>query len=100
MSEPAEEESFDAEKRELCSDGACTGVIGDDGKCRECGKTASGDAAPAGEADADEPEADFKADRGEHVFDDDERALCSDGSCIGLLNSQGICKVCGKPASS
>jgi len=25
-------------KRVLCSDGACIGVIGPDGKCRECGK--------------------------------------------------------------
>lgn len=25
-------------QRELCSDGACTGVIGDDGHCRVCGK--------------------------------------------------------------
>jgi len=27
------------EKRVLCSDGACIGVIGPDGKCKECGKT-------------------------------------------------------------
>jgi hypothetical protein len=26
------------EKRVLCSDGCCTGTIGPDGKCRECGK--------------------------------------------------------------
>jgi hypothetical protein len=28
------------DKRELCSNGACTGVIGDDGKCKVCGKAA------------------------------------------------------------
>lgn len=28
----------DWDKRVLCSDGACIGVIGPDGKCRECGK--------------------------------------------------------------
>lgn len=28
----------DWEKRILCSDGACIGVIGSDGKCKECGK--------------------------------------------------------------
>jgi hypothetical protein len=105
VSETAEEE-FDAEKRELCSDGACTGVIGDDGKCRECGQksegSTSGEAAAASEpaSDSEAPEADFKAERGEHVFEDDQRALCSDGACIGLLNSQGVCKVCGKSASS
>ena len=25
------------------------------------------------------------------------RILCSDESCIGVVNEQGICKVCGKP---
>jgi hypothetical protein len=26
-----------------------------------------------------------------------DRILCSDGACIGVVNEQGICKVCGKP---
>ncbi|MBM4330447.1 MAG: zinc-ribbon domain-containing protein [Thermodesulfobacteriota bacterium] len=26
-----------------------------------------------------------------------QRILCSDGACIGVVNDQGICKVCGKP---
>jgi len=25
------------------------------------------------------------------------RTLCSDGTCIGVINEQGVCKVCGKP---
>jgi hypothetical protein len=25
------------------------------------------------------------------------RTLCSDGTCIGVINKEGICKVCGKP---
>jgi len=25
------------------------------------------------------------------------RILCSDGACIGVVNEQGVCKVCGKP---
>jgi hypothetical protein len=29
----------DWDKRVLCSDGACIGVIGPDGKCKECGKS-------------------------------------------------------------
>ncbi len=29
--------------------------------------------------------------------DFDNRILCSDGACIGVINEQGICKVCGKP---
>jgi hypothetical protein len=27
--------------RKLCSDGACTGVIGPDGHCKQCGKAAA-----------------------------------------------------------
>jgi hypothetical protein len=29
--------------------------------------------------------------------DFDNRVLCSDGTCIGVINEQGVCKVCGKP---
>jgi hypothetical protein len=25
------------------------------------------------------------------------RVLCSDGTCIGVINDMGVCKVCGKP---
>ena len=25
------------------------------------------------------------------------RILCSDGTCIGVINDRGVCKVCGKP---
>ncbi len=28
-----------------------------------------------------------------------QRVLCSDGTCIGVINTEGICKVCGKPYS-
>ncbi len=33
------------------------------------------------------------------VSDDewDRRILCSDGNCIGVIGSDGNCKVCGKP---
>jgi hypothetical protein len=36
----SEDVQFDEEwdKRVLCSDGNCIGVIGPDGKCKECGK--------------------------------------------------------------
>ena len=29
--------------------------------------------------------------------DFDNRILCSDGTCIGVIDEQGVCKVCGKP---
>ena len=34
------EPEFDAAGRELCPDGACVGVIGPDGRCKECGTPA------------------------------------------------------------
>jgi hypothetical protein len=30
----------------------------------------------------------------------DNRVLCSDGNCIGVIGSDGRCKECGKPYSS
>lgn len=26
-----------------------------------------------------------------------ERVLCSDGTCIGVINKNGVCNECGKP---
>jgi hypothetical protein len=39
-----------------------------------------------------EPEADAE-------FDFSSRVLCSDGTCIGVINEQGVCKICGKAYS-
>ena len=36
-------------------------------------------------------------DRYEDTFDPSKRILCSDGTCIGVVNDKGFCKVCGKP---
>jgi len=35
----------------------------------------------------------------EREIDTSERILCSDGSCIGIINQEGICNVCKKPFS-
>ena len=37
------------------------------------------------------------AAEGDDEFDLSSRILCSDEACIGVVNEQGICKVCGKP---
>lgn len=41
---------FDYDARQLCPDGGCTGLIGDDGRCKVCG--ALGEAPPAHRSDA------------------------------------------------
>lgn len=40
-SEASSEEGDDFSERVLCSDEACIGVLGSDGRCRECGKPAN-----------------------------------------------------------
>jgi hypothetical protein len=105
------------ENRVLCSDGSCIGVIGADGRCKECGKPYEGPlpenvgrplstAAPAppsepeSKTDEPQPPAVAEADRAKPPADGDEwenRVLCSDGNCIGVIGADGRCKECGKP---
>ena len=35
----------------------------------------------------------------EEETDFSERVLCSDGSCVGVINERGVCNVCGKPSA-
>jgi hypothetical protein len=81
------DQDFDPDTRQLCSDGNCTGLIGEDGECKVCGgTTASHDLnVTAPEVAEINPDSDF-----------DDRHLCPDGNCTGLLDEQGHCKVCGK----
>lgn len=93
----------DWEQRELCPDGACTGVIGPDGTCKVCGRAAPGWGS--------ERQRGMKADDDEEVVkqvekaktlaeptgpdDFEERQLCRDGGCIGVIGDDGRCRVCG-----
>ncbi|MBI9082867.1 MAG: hypothetical protein JEZ11_04670 [Desulfobacterales bacterium] len=43
---PNHEDNLDWENRRLCIDGNCIGVIGPDGRCKECGKPSGDDLAP------------------------------------------------------
>lgn len=108
---------IDWENRTLCSDESCIGVIGPDGRCKECGKLYEGevrendagdqeDYAFEPEADTvDDDENDFGQPEEEDALDEDEnddtdwesRTLCSDESCIGVVGPDGRCKECGKP---
>jgi hypothetical protein len=110
------------DQRQLCSDGACVGVIGPTGTCKVCGRAAPNwgeerkrglvdspelddepvdadsepaDADAAGAADATGPStpAALRAPAGWS-----ERQVCSDGACIGLIGANGKCKVCGRAA--
>ena len=105
MSDPGTKDDapFDPTRRKLCADGACVGVIGDDGRCGECGRTeaeAEAGAEPRDVAgaviEADVVEA-FGATSAEAAGGfDSKRRLCDDGSCVGLLGDDGVCRVCGR----
>ncbi len=94
-------EELDLEARELCPDGACIGVIGADGLCKVCRKAGSGTpfrgAVPVAvdDEDAEEISAAAPQDGGESEFDDASRKLCPDGTCIGVIGADGLCKICG-----
>ena len=104
---------IDWENRVLCSDESCIGVIGADGRCKECGKAYEGELpfseGPAEEASADEtveapappedqaPETSAPGSDEDYDPNDwDQRKLCSDGNCIGVIGPDGRCKECGK----
>ena len=97
----------DWENRTLCSDDSCIGVIGPDGRCKECGLQFEGEFTPIADsgdftdsedempvADEEFPEEDLNDDG---AIDWENRTLCVDESCIGVIGPDGRCKECGKP---
>ena len=105
---------IDWENRVLCSDGNCIGVIGPDGRCKECGRRYEGElpaaasennaAAPPAPPEASLPDTDAaEPDPSEtetFIISDAEwekRTLCRDGNCIGVIGTDGKCKECGRP---
>jgi len=88
------DEGFEPAHRELCPDGACIGLIGADGRCKVCG-TVSPSAVADPRRQGMVPNAD-----GEEEPGDDERELCPDGSCIGLIGADGRCNVCGTASAA
>jgi hypothetical protein len=94
-------------------------VIGPDGRCKECGKAHEGAlpddksppakapplSSPADEAEEESGARGAGASISEGVPDDaesdggdwDNRILCSDGNCIGVIGPDGRCTACGKP---
>ena len=105
------------EQRTLCSDESCIGVIGPDGRCKECGLPYESEkqqdfseehAASDSEAEEEVAEDDEDDEGDEEVAQDDEedadtdieweqRTLCRDESCIGVIGPDGRCKECGLP---
>lgn len=97
----------DWENRELCPNGNCIGVIGPDGFCKECGSPSetnrtADSSVPDGhfseheDVSADEVTGEF-GDIDDSVDADwENRILCGDESCIGVIGPDGVCGECGK----
>lgn len=84
------ETGFDS-KRRLCPDGSCVGLIGPDGRCTVCAQTESAAAVEETEpTEAAAPEATGGFDP--------KRRLCDDGSCVGVIGTDGRCTECGQKA--
>ncbi|MGD1968458.1 MAG: hypothetical protein PVH74_15925 [Desulfobacterales bacterium] len=99
-------DSDEWENRKLCSDESCIGVIGPDGRCKECGrpyeKEQTEEEHTAEPSDSQPAEPAVDADLGGSPSSDsndewENRKLCSDESCIGVIGPDGRCKECGKP---
>jgi hypothetical protein len=113
---------IDWEQRKLCRDESCIGVIGPDGRCKECGlpfEEGPSDVTveePAmenmEESETEEELEEYETEEeledleenGEEKSDLDleweQRKLCIDESCIGVIGPDGRCKECGKPYES
>ena len=100
------------EQRTLCSDESCIGVIGPDGRCKECGRPYAGSIdttkIETHVPDVDATDSENEMDEEPEEFDEqdtdplsdlewEQRKLCSDESCIGVIGPDGRCKECGKP---
>lgn len=103
----------DFEARVLCTDPLCIGLVGPDGRCAECGAAGPiltdeqrAQMARAARTDADaEAQADVPVEAVREALETaagaasadafDDRQLCPDAGCIGILGEDGRCKVCG-----
>jgi len=103
-----EETAFNP-KRRLCPDGSCVGVLGADGRCSVCQRSAGAAGDPNEEAPAQTWAVDGAQDSGDQALAaeaadgaapgfDPTRRLCDDGSCVGVLGADGVCGTCGRKA--
>jgi len=110
---------MDWENRILCSDESCIGTFGINGRCNICGKAydaedtegtpvdespADGPTVDENHVEATDPQYETDTDTGQDEdgilspadSDWENRILCSDESCIGVIGRDGKCKECGK----
>lgn len=89
------------ENRTLCPDGNCIGVIGSNGRCGECGKECgmpSGNPSEGAQTKTETVNTPIYGSTQDPESDPDweNRKLCPDGNCIGVVGPDGRCGECGK----
>jgi hypothetical protein len=97
-----QETDLDWENRRVCSDDSCIGVIGADGRCGVCGlmdpktpgETGLSIRGNAAKDESLEPPAEDQVPEPQ-VPGWEDRKLCRDESCIGTIDTNGRCRVCG-----
>jgi len=60
--------------------------------CPQCGRET-----PEGSLYCSQCGSPIKQENVREEVDFSERRLCTDGTCIGVINERGICNICGKP---
>ncbi len=98
------------EQRTLCSDESCIGVIGPDGRCKECAlpyesekQQEFSEEHAASDSEEEVAENEVAEDEEEDAVTDiewEQRTLCRDESCIGVIGPDGRCKECDLPYES
>jgi hypothetical protein len=110
--------------RQVCPDGSCIGLLDAQGVCKECGmvgsvattdprlrgfkkedvatpppETVEPETADVEDADPEDgSEKSVETAREDLPADFEDRQLCPDGSCIGLVGQDGVCGECGAVA--
>ncbi|MBU1398475.1 MAG: hypothetical protein KKE00_00140 [Proteobacteria bacterium] len=85
------------EDRTLCPDGNCIGIIGPDGRCTECGIQFSSPE-PGQQTITEIVDIPSSNNEPDAEYDPgwENRTLCPDGNCIGIIGPDGRCTECGK----
>tara|TARA_R110002096_G_scaffold44526_4_gene120045 strand:- start:25461 stop:25805 length:345 start_codon:yes stop_codon:yes gene_type:complete len=98
--------------RQLCPDGSCIGLLDAQGVCKECGMVGGvstrdprlrgfkkEDVPTPAPSEVDPEEAMAAEAAGDDLPEEfEDRRLCPDGSCIGVVGTTGVCGECGTVA--
>ncbi len=68
-------------------------------ECPECHERIPIEGRFCAHCGAEIPRRDAAVESGEEGIDFSKRILCSDGTCIGVINKDGFCTECGKPST-